>query len=243
MWPAAIAHRRASVGNTRCLHRVCGEMTPARVLTSRILSVVLLAVAFAIPAVSARVSASSGPQVGVTPTQGPPGTRVAAMGTGFCSTPCTAVEIDFSSLTVARNVAVAGDGTFFATFLVPGGAQPGPNQVYATQQTSQSPPQTLQARAQFDLTPSQPAPGSSATPLQRIPPPSASPSRGEPTTPAASVSSNPTSSTRSSTAASGLPAGGSSPGPPMLLIALIAAGGLAVLAIVAVLINRFYRST
>lgn len=222
---------------------VCAEMLRARVLNSRILCVTLVAAAAAFPPAVMQASAAPAPALTVTPTQGPPGTRVTASGTGFCSSPCTAIEIDLSSLTVVQSVAVGGDGTFHTTFLVPGSAQAGPNQVVAIQHTAQSPAQTVQARAEFDVTPGQPAPGTSATPPQRISPQSTGPQQGGSPTSGASSSSTGTTSTASPDAASPPAGAGSSAGPPPWLVAVGALAAVLVITGIGALVYRASRST
>src|SRR5229473_3584962 len=64
------------------------------------------------------------------PIHGPGGTTVALVGTGFCVS-CGVVEIDFDAQPVKRGIAVAADGSFQTTFMVPGGAQAGTNAINA----------------------------------------------------------------------------------------------------------------
>ena len=111
------------------------------------------------------------------PIHGPGGTTVALVGTGFCVS-CGVVEIDFDAQPVKRGIAVAADGSFQTTFMVPGGAQAGTNAINAYQQG------VLVVQTTFDVTPSAPAPtGQPPTlPPQSTPTPTPTPSpRGTPT--------------------------------------------------------------
>jgi hypothetical protein len=138
--------RRVTVGHN-------GTVFVAAVLT--------VGLAFAAPAAAAT------PHLTLSPASGPAGTTVVARGTGFCPSPCTAVEIDFSTLVVAPAVKVSANGTFRATFNVPDGTVPGVNNVAATQNDSTG--TTRQATANFAIRPSQPPPNVTTSPTTAKP--------------------------------------------------------------------------
>ncbi len=106
---------------------------------------------------------------------------MALRGTGFCAS-CGVVEIDFATTPVKRGIVLAADGSFQATFMVPGGAQAGTNAINAYQQG------VLISQTSFDVTPSQPAPTGQpptlpprSTPTPQSTPTPAQTPRGTPT--------------------------------------------------------------
>jgi hypothetical protein len=108
---------------------------------------------------AAQPAQAAAPQLSITPTAGPPGTRVTVTGTGFCPAPCTPASIDFGGDTVEQAVNVTATGTFRVAFTVPTGTPGGTNTVYAEQNDSAS--HLRQASTHFAITPSVPAPNTS----------------------------------------------------------------------------------
>jgi cobalamin biosynthesis Mg chelatase CobN len=149
---------------------------------------------------------AASPHLVLSPASGPPGTSVVASGTGFCASPCTRVEIEFSGLAVAGNVAVTANGSFSVRFTVPAGTVGGSNNVAAMQQEQGG--VVRQASATFNITPSQPPPNVSvprSTPNPTTRAPTTSRPTSAPTSPANTTASTPddaTSTTRVTTSRS-----------------------------------------
>lgn len=132
----------------------------------------LLACALGAVAALATVAAAGAayPHISVDPGSGPPGTTVTVTGTSFCSS-CGPVEIDVVTTPVRQGIAVAADGSFRATFQVPGSAQAGTDAVNAYQQGN------LVTQTDFTVSPSTAAPAPAGGP----PPPSSAAPGGGPT--------------------------------------------------------------
>jgi hypothetical protein len=147
-----------------------------------ILAVALAATGIAaLPAGRVSGSAADFPNITLTPSQGGVGTTVRVDGSHFCVSGCPSqVSIFFSRIPVAT--AIAQDGTFHATFQVPGGQSYGPHDVEADQTTSNG---VLAAHRIFLLTISQTTPPATVSPTPHPPSPSPKP------TPSASPSTQP----------------------------------------------------
>jgi hypothetical protein len=138
------------------------DETRTRTLLSLVATLLIVSLG---PGLTGRAAAVAEPQLTLSPAAGPPGATVTATGSGFCAAPCPPVDVDFSGVSVATGVAVAANGSFRASFRVPGGTQGGVNTVSATQQTADG-RRALEATARFDITPSTPPP---TTPAPRRP--------------------------------------------------------------------------
>ena len=182
--------------------------------------------------------ATNFPTLQLDPASGPPGTTVTATGRAFCAS-CGPVEIDFAAQPVQREIAVASDGSFQTTFMVPGGAQAGTDAVNAIQQGR------IVFQTSFNVTPSVPAPTTTvapqqtSTPLPRqsgTPTPGGGPSAAPPATPT---------STASPLGPSSGPSGGdkgvSSPGGGTASPTAIVLSALAALLVVAIGVFILYR--
>ncbi len=130
---------------------------------------------------SSAAYAADSPYLSLDPLRGPSGTTVTAQGTGFCVS-CGPVEIDFGARPVKQGIAVASDGSFQTTFIVPGGAQAGTDAVNAYQQGK------LVTQTSFTVTPSAPAP---TTTPQQTSSPAPGPSAGDGSSPGAGPSAAP----------------------------------------------------
>lgn len=125
--------------------------------------------------------AATTPQLSASPSSGPGGTTVAVIGTGFCPTPCSPVDIEFGGRPAKLGVVVGADGAFRTTISVPSTASGGVNVIYASQTNAAG--QLQQANTRFTVTPSQPAPGTSTSPART----SAAPKTSAPKTSASSA--------------------------------------------------------
>ena len=147
-----------------------------------------LAVGLAFLLLSMTTQAATFPSMTLTPSQGPEGTSVRVVGSGFCSTAsgCSAVSISIARIP-ETTAPVASDGTFTATFKVPGGLSYGQQNVEADQTTASR--GQLSANKTFFVTISQQSPPPSQSPPPRSPSatPSGSPSPSGPGLPAASA--------------------------------------------------------
>jgi hypothetical protein len=186
---------------------------------------------------------SASPHLTLDPLRGPAGTTVQAGGTGFCSS-CGPVEIDFLTTPAKRGITVASDGSFQATFLVPGGAQAGTDAVNAYQQGS------LVTQTSFTVTPSTSAPTGAPPTLAPTPQNagsgragSGSAAPGHPSSTPAANGSGPGSGASGGTGGAKLAAGGPGSGPPTAAIALGALGAVIAIGLAAVLLYRRLRLT
>ena len=218
-----------------------------RLLSHLVAAAAVGAVACATGALTASASTSS---LSLDPNRGPGGTTVSASGSGWCASPCGPVAIAFAGETLATVVPRA-DGTFQTTFQVPGGAQGGPNFVTASQQTAQSPPQTNRAFAAFTVTPSQPAPATSAgQPAQTAPATPSARSGGASPAPTGSGSPAASATPGSTPTGAGNPAGAIGDGParsgpggvPVALIAALSVAAILVAGGTAVAVRRRRRA-
>jgi hypothetical protein len=143
---------------------------------------------------AATVPAADFPNITLTPSQGGVGTTVRVDGTNFCASGCpSTITILFSRMPVATANEV--NGTFRATFQVPGGQSYGAHDVEADQST---PNGVISAHRSFLVTISQTPPPSVApspkpSPAPSAPPanPSAGPSEGGSPEPSATSSQSP----------------------------------------------------
>jgi hypothetical protein len=192
-------------------------------------------------------AAAVAPQLSVSPQTGSPGTQVTVIGTGFCPTPCSTVEIDISGRPVLRDVSVGGSGSFRATVSVPANTVAGSSTVYAVQQDSQG--NLRQASTRFTITPGGAPSGasnphyspSSATPnktTSSAPSPTGSPTSATPLSPRPSTPDSSRSAFASTAASDSVSAaagssaghGRGAPGWAWALVAIvIGAAGLGVL--------------
>ncbi len=78
-------------------------------------------------------AAARAPLLTVKPLTGTPGTRIHAVGRGFCAAGCSRVQIRMYGLPVARGIRVSPRGVFRAVFRIPGGVASGIAGVTAVQ--------------------------------------------------------------------------------------------------------------
>jgi hypothetical protein len=162
--------------------------------------------------------AQGAPTLEIDPSSGGVGTTVQIAGRGFCGSPaCSSVQISFAGIVVADGIGVGTDGGFAQSVSVPGGIPPGEKAVAATQTNASGERREAIATFQVTLGGATASPTSTATPTDL---------------PTPTVTGLPTTSAPPATTVIVPPATGGDGSSTGLTLAMVAAAGAFVTALV-----------